>query len=621
MSPPTSPSQPASSPLSHLSHLSRPEMGRSASAASHRSTASTSSARARAQQARYVVSGTPLAPRLSGGLAERESQFDADREAEESAFAAFEGNLRERDTEHIEDSPRASRASVSPSRSRSRPVGASQTSASKSSSRTRRDSDSEDEDDESHDRAQSWDNLRDGSISRRPPWRRPSPRWVLPFVLGATLSLGMTLAVRAELYLDLACLVHPPHMPSSSNGASVASVSNYDRGLLSASVLDFTPFWPLEGTAEAEANFSSASSSLTTTSMPPFIQVPETPALSPSERWFLWAQKDIFAYLESRKHPDGNGDESSPIPLPSDPAPGSPAPAPSTPFPEIDPAQCKRDAGVQQTAAKLSQILTVVGGLLSAITTGWWARYSDHRGRRRVLAITELGLLLNDACFLIIASYPRLVMQTELWILLAGPAIDGVLGGFSTITATMHAYISDVTPDGSRATAFSRLGAALMAGLAIGPVLGSALISATGNLLAPFYVSVSIHTLFVLLIRFVLPESLSSDSRKILDKRAKAAKQAAKERDAAERAWEVDGDDEAAGDSGFSSRIATPMRGSRAGRRVLGEMRRMARRAVLPLQPLSVFVPHRNALGVRNYNLLLLGVLSFIMAQMMVSAA
>lgn len=233
------------------------------------------------------------------------------------------------------------------------------------------------------------------------------------------------------------------------------------------------------------------------------------------------------------------------------------------------------------------------------------------------MAITEIGLLVNDICFLTIASYPRLVVQSRLWILLLGPAIDGLLGGFSTIVAAMHAYISDVTPDGSRATAFSRLGAAVMAGMAVGPVLGSALINATGSLLAPFYVSVSVHALWVILIRFLLPESLSSDSRDILKKRAKAAKAAARERDAAERAWELEGDSTPhEGDSSFS-RLAAPVRGSRTGRRAVGFALRVGRRAILPLRPLGVFWPQRGEDGHKNYNLLLMGVLHFIIANMM----
>ncbi|BEI84547.1 hypothetical protein CcaverHIS002_0411510 [Cutaneotrichosporon cavernicola] len=497
------------------------------------------SSRVRPQQATFVNSGSPLAPRLAGGLAAREVQFDA---TETETETETEG----------ETSPG--------SRSPAKPDNAGEA------------------------RGQSWDNVRDGSISRRPAWRRPSPRWVLPFVLGITLSLGMTIPVRAELYLDLACLVHPPSAPVSTYPVtnSLLSVS---------SAADATPLWPIDISAHAHGNWSVAQ----TVSEP----VPGT--LTPAERWFQWAQRDILSYLERR---EGS--------TPSEP--NSP-----NPYPEIDPSHCKRDAGVQQTSARLTQIIAVVAGLLSAMTTGWWAAYSDRRGRRIVLAVVEVGLLINDLCMLTIASYPRLVVQTRLWILLLGPALDGLLGGFSTIVAAMHAYISDVTPDGSRATAFSRLGAAIMAGMAIGPVLGSAIIKATGSLLFPFYISVCVHAMWVVLIRFLLPESLSSDSRAILKQRAKAAAAAARERDAAERAWEFDGDDQDQPHESESSfaRLAGGVRGSRNARRTMGFARRIGRRAILPLKPLGIFWPQRGEDGRREYNLILIAILNFIMANMM----
>jgi MFS family permease len=46
----------------------------------------------------------------------------------------------------------------------------------------------------------------------------------------------------------------------------------------------------------------------------------------------------------------------------------------------------------------------------------------------------------------------------------------------------MYAYISDVTPDGSRASVFARLGGVMMVGFACGPVLGSIIITHTGNM-------------------------------------------------------------------------------------------------------------------------------------------
>lgn len=88
---------------------------------------------------------------------------------------------------------------------------------------------------------------------------------------------------------------------------------------------------------------------------------------------------------------------------------------------------------------------------------------------------------ISECCFIVVATFPYLV-PGGYRALLVGPAIDGMLGGFSLMSATVHAYISDVTPDGSRATVFARLGGVMMAGLALGPVLGSTLIKATDNM-------------------------------------------------------------------------------------------------------------------------------------------
>lgn len=75
--------------------------------------------------------------------------------------------------------------------------------------------------------------------------------------------------------------------------------------------------------------------------------------------------------------------------------------------------------------------------------------------------------------------------------LLIGPTIEGLFGGWSTISATIYAYLSDVTPQGSRATVFARLGGVMMAGMACGPVLGSMVIRWTGNMFVSFVVDAS----------------------------------------------------------------------------------------------------------------------------------
>lgn len=322
---------------------------------------------------------------------------------------------------------------------------------------------------------ESFDNMR--GLRNRAAWRRPTPQWVLPFVLAVTVSLGMTMAARAELYLDLACLAHPPR---TSTGVVVAL-----------------------GTEKAETAPVAAHASLNTSSVafPIFPGSALTPGagevgalLSPGDKWFLEAQKDIYKWLHHVPPPSPTVPEhGDPLPIPSTPgedqpappAPPAPAPTPSPsnpPYSEIDPALCKKDPGVQAAAARLLMTLTVMAGLLSAITTGFWASMSDRIGRRKILALCEFGLLLNDACFLVIATYPRIVAQFGFYVLLIGPCLDGLLGGFSTITAAINAYIADVTGTGSRAKEFGRVMAALMGGFAIGPALGSALIKATDSM-------------------------------------------------------------------------------------------------------------------------------------------
>ena len=87
----------------------------------------------------------------------------------------------------------------------------------------------------------------------------------------------------------------------------------------------------------------------------------------------------------------------------------------------------------------------------------------------------------SELCFVLVATFPYLA-PGGYRALLIGPTLDGLLGGFPTISATIHAYLSDVTADGSRATVFARLTGIMMAGFAFGPVLGSTVVRLTGNM-------------------------------------------------------------------------------------------------------------------------------------------
>lgn len=134
-------------------------------------------------------------------------------------------------------------------------------------------------------------------------------------------------------------------------------------------------------------------------------------------------------------------------------------------------------------------------GILSALSAAFWGKTSDRIGRTKIFAICETGLLCrwvqsavsrpladnSEIIFVLVASFPHLA-PGGYRSLLIGSTLEGLLGGFTCLLGTAHAYISDVTPDGSRAAAFSRLVGIVMFGFACGPILGSALIDATEDM-------------------------------------------------------------------------------------------------------------------------------------------
>jgi hypothetical protein len=191
-----------------------------------------------------------------------------------------------------------------------------------------------------------WDNLRDGSVSRRPAWRRPSPGWIFPVIVGATLTLGMGIAPKSEIYVNLACLAVGPRQ---SEDHSLAFQSFH------RSVPDFDHSSPWLGDLDGGLSINNT--------VPPALPVYHP---SPADEWFRKIQREKYDYeLNHGLHINGSTPRrpspSSPIPRPgpSDPRePDHDDPTPSTPkerppYHEIDPRSCKHDPKVQAATAKL----------------------------------------------------------------------------------------------------------------------------------------------------------------------------------------------------------------------------------------------------------------------------
>jgi len=118
---------------------------------------------------------------------------------------------------------------------------------------------------------------------------------------------------------------------------------------------------------------------------------------------------------------------------------------------------------------------------------------SDNLGRRPVLLMSLAGAAIN---YVIMAFAP------QLWMLVLGRAIAGLTSANMSVAT---AYITDISPEETRARRFGLSGAMFGIGFIIGPVLGGLL--GDYGLRLPFLVAAALNAGNLLLALFVLPES------------------------------------------------------------------------------------------------------------------
>ncbi|CCM04727.1 uncharacterized protein FIBRA_06915 [Fibroporia radiculosa] len=190
---------------------------------------------------------------------------------------------------------------------------------------------------------------------------------------------------------------------------------------------------------------------------------------------------------------------------------------------------CASDPVVQQAVSKLTLTILSTMGFLSCLTTAWWGALSDRRGRTTIIGIVAIGQLVSDFTFILVAKYWQ-VLPGGVWFILVGPMLEGALGGVSTTSATINAYMADCTAPAARSRTFSLMLGLLFTGMSIGPTLGSIIVSYTGHPLWVFYVAISLHIFASCLVWFVIPESLSpsqmTQSRKLRTKELEQVKHA-----------------------------------------------------------------------------------------------
>jgi multidrug resistance protein len=143
--------------------------------------------------------------------------------------------------------------------------------------------------------------------------------------------------------------------------------------------------------------------------------------------------------------------------------------------------------------------LTGIYSGMQIIFTPLLGRLSDRVGRRPVLIVSIIGTAIG---FLVMG------WAGSLTLLFVARIIDGATGGN---ISTAQAYIADVSTPENRSRSMGLIGAAFGLGFTFGPMIGGIMSRISYG--APFYFAAALAAINVVLLYFILPESLSHEYR------------------------------------------------------------------------------------------------------------
>jgi DHA1 family multidrug resistance protein-like MFS transporter len=145
-------------------------------------------------------------------------------------------------------------------------------------------------------------------------------------------------------------------------------------------------------------------------------------------------------------------------------------------------------------------MLVALSALTELLFGPLWGSISDRIGRKRVLMVGVFGYGV---------SLVLMGLASELWMLFAARALSGLLTA-ATMPSAM-AYIGDTTEEEDRGGGIGWLGSAAGLGIILGPGVGGWL--GQDSLSVPFYVGAGLAWTALLLVWFLLPETLPAAER------------------------------------------------------------------------------------------------------------
>lgn len=161
-------------------------------------------------------------------------------------------------------------------------------------------------------------------------------------------------------------------------------------------------------------------------------------------------------------------------------------------------------------------LLMAVYSLMQFIFAPMWGRLSDRIGRKPVIMIGIFGLSL---------SFFILALSVNVWMLFVARIIGGILSAANM--PTVMAYVADITTDEERGKGMGIIGAATGLGFIFGPAIGG--VFTKFNLQLPFYIAGTLSFITMVLVFFILKESLHNSAHSAVSRERLSLKKAARE--------------------------------------------------------------------------------------------
>lgn len=157
---------------------------------------------------------------------------------------------------------------------------------------------------------------------------------------------------------------------------------------------------------------------------------------------------------------------------------------------------------VQTDSATFNMYLDIASAVFSCFTVFLYGSLSDTYGRKLAMILPLVGNILKYSIYTVLVT-----LETGMYFLLLGNALDGLLGGSASLLAACFAYIADMTDHEKRTFRLTINEVIFNMANAAAQVIFGILISKIGYIY-PFYVLLTIQTTNLIYVIFFVPDTI-----------------------------------------------------------------------------------------------------------------